>query len=83
VAHGKRIHLPEDAVDRAVAFLEKMPPDATASMQRDIIEGRPSELEAQNGAVVRMGKAVGVDTPLHRFIYYSLLPMEAAARTPR
>lgn len=83
VAHAKGIRLPEDAVDRAVAFLEKMPADATASMQRDIMEGRPSELEAQNGTVVRMGKAVGVDTPLHRFIYYSLLSMEAAARTSR
>jgi 2-dehydropantoate 2-reductase len=51
-----------------------------ASMTRDIIAGRPSELEAQNGAVVRMGKECNIPTPAHAFIYASLLPQELAAR---
>jgi 2-dehydropantoate 2-reductase len=49
-------------------------------MQRDIMEGRPSELEAQNGAVVRLGQEAGVPTPVHAFIYHSLLPSELRAR---
>jgi 2-dehydropantoate 2-reductase len=49
-------------------------------MQRDIIEGRPSELNEQNGAVVRLGDVVGVQTPANAFIYYSLLPLEMKAR---
>ena len=49
-------------------------------MQRDVMAGRPSELEAQNGSVVRLGRAVGVETPLHAYIYYSLLPLELRAR---
>ena len=49
-------------------------------MQRDIINGLPSELDVQNGAVVRLGQEVGVDTPVNSFIYYSLLPMEKRAR---
>ena len=49
-------------------------------MQRDIMEGRPSELEAQNGAVVRLGREVGVPVPINEFIYHSLLPMELVAR---
>jgi 2-dehydropantoate 2-reductase len=49
-------------------------------MQRDVMAGRLSELEAQNGAVVRLGEAVGVATPLHSFIYHSLLPLELRAR---
>jgi len=49
-------------------------------MQRDILEGRRSELEAQNGAVMRLGKEVGVPTPIHTFLYHSLLPMELRAR---
>jgi 2-dehydropantoate 2-reductase len=49
-------------------------------MQRDITQGRPSELESQNGAVVRIGKELGVRTPVHEFIYHALLPMETAAR---
>jgi 2-dehydropantoate 2-reductase len=43
------------------------------------MEGRPSELEAQNGAVVRLGQTAGVATPLNTFIYHSLLPMELKA----
>jgi len=52
-----------------------------ASMQKDIMEGNPSELESQNGAVVRMGHKLGVRVPTHEFIYASLLPMEMGART--
>ena len=49
-------------------------------MQRDIMDGKPSELETQNGAVVRLGKEVKVETPVNTFIYNSLLPMESLAR---
>ena len=49
-------------------------------MQRDILAGRPSELEGQNGAVVRLGRAVDVATPLHSFLYAGLLPQELRAR---
>ena len=54
--------------------------ESTASLQRDVMEGRPSELEAQIGAVVRFGQEAGVATPQHKFIYDSLLPMELKAR---
>ena len=69
-----------DVVERWMSFLDGIPADATASMQRDLMEGRPSELEAQNGAVVRLGQQVGVPTPLNDFIYNALLPMEQASR---
>jgi 2-dehydropantoate 2-reductase len=48
--------------------------------KRDIMEGRPSELEALNGAVVRFGREAGVVTPVNRFINATLAPMEAKAR---
>ncbi|MDD5562813.1 MAG: 2-dehydropantoate 2-reductase [Thermoanaerobaculaceae bacterium] len=80
VARAHRVRLPADAVARTMAFIDALPADATASMQRDIIAGRPSELEAQNGAVVRLGAAAGVPTPVAAFIYAALLPQERAAR---
>jgi 2-dehydropantoate 2-reductase len=49
-------------------------------MQRDVMAGRPSELDAQIGAVVRLGQEVGIATPLHAWIYGSLLPLELRAR---
>ena len=80
VAHKRGVALPEDAIEKRLAFIDSLAPGVIASMQRDILEGRPSELESQNGAVVRMGKALGVPTPTHDFIYASLIPQEKRAR---
>ena len=80
VANARGIPLGEDAVQRVLAFRDSLPPASTASMQRDIMDGRPSELEWQSGAVVRLGREAGVESPLNAFIYHSLLPQELKAR---
>jgi 2-dehydropantoate 2-reductase len=49
-------------------------------MQHDLIAGRPSELEDQNGAVVRLGRERVVTTPINAYLYASLLPQEKRAR---
>ena len=77
-AHG--VDLPADTVAHALRFVETLPAEGTASLQRDIAAGRRSELDAWNGAVVRLGAEVGVPTPIHAFIYHSLLPLERRAR---
>ena len=51
------------------------------SVANDIIEKRPSELEAVIGYLVRLGKELGVDTPATSFIYNSLLPQELTTRS--
>ena len=83
VAQACGIALGEETVTAALAQLDALPYETTASMQRDIMAGRPSELEAQNGAVARLGAAAGVPTPLHTFIYATLLPQERMARNRR
>lgn len=80
VAKARGIDMPSDTVNRAMAGVDSLPEDGTSSMQRDIIAGRPSELEAKNGAVVRLGRAAGVETPINSFVYNSLLPQELLAR---
>jgi 2-dehydropantoate 2-reductase len=80
VAQARNIALPKDIIGKMMEFLDSMPPEGTASMQRDIMNRRPSELEVQNGAVVRLGQEVGVETPVNFFIYHSLFPMEMRAR---
>ena len=77
-AHG--VNLPENGVARTIEFIDNVPAAGTASMQRDVIGGRPSELHEQCGAVVRFGEEKGVPTPVNRFIYHSLLPLEHKAR---
>ena len=64
VAHARNVMLPQDIVDKTLDFMDSLPPNGTASMQRDIMEGRPSELESQTGAVVRMGQQEEVEIPL-------------------
>jgi 2-dehydropantoate 2-reductase len=80
VGHARGIALPADALRTILAQVDSVSPEVTVSMQRDVIAGRPSELDAQIGAVVRLGQEVRVATPLHAFIYGSLLPLELRAR---
>jgi hypothetical protein len=80
VGRAKGVALPADMIEALMKRIDSLPAGTVASMQKDIMEGRPSELEAQTGAVIRMGRALGVPTPSHEFIYASLLPMELKAR---
>jgi 2-dehydropantoate 2-reductase len=80
IAIAQGIHLPANSVANTLSYIDTLPPGTMASMQRDIIDGRPSELEAQNGALVHMGKMLNIPTPVHAFIYHSLLPQENLAR---
>ena len=68
-------------IARTVSFLDEYPYDSTASLTRDVLEGRPSEIFYQNGAVVKLGEKYGVDTPVNRFIFNCILPMEIKARS--
>lgn len=80
LAQARGVAITDQAVMSALRFIDSLPAGATASMQRDIMQGRPSELEAQTGAVVRLAAASNIPTPVNDFIYASLLPMELAAR---
>lgn len=81
LAQARHVKLPEDTVERLMAFVQSFPPDATASMQRDIMDGLPSELEAQTGAVLRLAAQSGVAVPVNSMIYHSLILQERRARS--
>jgi 2-dehydropantoate 2-reductase len=80
VARARGIGLSADVVERTLAFVDAQPEAGTSSLQRDIAAGRPSELEAWTGAVVRLGAEVGTPTPINRVLYHALLPLERRAR---
>ena len=80
VARKKLIPLKKSIIKESLDYAENSPPNATSSMQRDIIEGNPSELETQTGVIRRLGKILKVETPAHDHIYSALLPMELKAR---
>jgi 2-dehydropantoate 2-reductase len=80
VARARRVALSDTVIVEKLALVDSLDPSGTTSLHRDLAEGRPSELEAWNGAVARLGREAGVATPLHEFIYRSLLPRELRAR---
>ncbi len=81
VATSQGVELTDDVINKTIDFVDTLPFESTASMQRDIQDGRASELEYQSGAVVRLGEKNGVATPVNSFIYHSLSLMEQIART--
>ena len=80
LAHARGIKLPPDSIDIVMAGVDALPEDATSSMQRDIAAGKPSELESQTGAVVRLAREAGVAAPTNELIYETLKPSEDKAR---
>ncbi|TCO26238.1 2-dehydropantoate 2-reductase [Kribbella steppae] len=69
VALALDIKLPADVVPKTLAWIDNLPADGTTSLQRDILAGRPNELDAWTGAVVRLGNRAGVPTPVNSFLY--------------
>jgi 2-dehydropantoate 2-reductase len=80
VARARGVQLAADVVEKTLSFVDRLPPHSTASMQRDLSEGRPSELDAQSGALVRLARESGVEVPAHAFIEAALRPSEERAR---
>jgi 2-dehydropantoate 2-reductase len=74
VAHAKGIAVPASTVEDIAAAYRALPPHAKASMLEDLERGRRLELPWLSGAVVRIGREVGVETPTHRFINAVLTP---------
>jgi 2-dehydropantoate 2-reductase len=80
VATARKVAMSTTVVAETMKFYDSLPPAGTTSLQRDIVDGKPSELEYWNGAVVRLGREAGVPTPTHAHIYDCLLPQELQAR---
>jgi 2-dehydropantoate 2-reductase len=80
VALARGVSLDRDVVPETIAFCDAMAPAQTASMQRDILQGKPSELESIIGVMVRLGEELAVPVPAFRFFYAALLPQERRAR---
>ncbi len=80
IANAKGVDMNQQTIEKAFAAIDKQEFHTTASMQRDMMEGKPSELENFNGFIVKEGIKLGISTPVNSFIYHCLLPMEKKAR---
>src|SRR5436190_3255096 len=74
VGRAKGVNLPADLMDTTLAMIKNLPAGSKSSMLEDLERGRRLELPWLSGGVVRMGKEVGVPTPIHQFITTILTP---------
>ena len=58
---------------------EGLPPSAYSSLHHDLVNGKPLELEALHGHLVRLGRRHGVPTPMAAAVYAALLPHAAGS----
>jgi 2-dehydropantoate 2-reductase len=72
IARAKDVGISEDQVERALTFLRGLPDQMKSSMLEDLERGRRLELPWLSGAIVRMGRELGIDTPAHGFIVTAL-----------
>ena len=83
VARHEGIDLPEDVLDRILETFEAFAPEAKSSTLVDLENGKPLELEAGVGSIVRLANAAGIDVPVSRTAYAALLPFRDGAPADR
>jgi 2-dehydropantoate 2-reductase len=76
VGRAEGADLPSDLADTVVAGYRAAPADGVNSLHADRAAGRPMELDARNGVIVRRGAAHGIATPVNAMVVALL---EAAA----
>jgi len=74
LAAASGVGLPPDVVDATMSLMsESFQPSMTSSLAQDLAAGRRLELEALNGAASRLGRQLGVATPVNDVIYAALV----------
>ena len=66
LANAMGITFEEDLVERNLKILSNLPEEATTSMQRDVMEGKQSEIDGLVYEVVRMAEKYGAEVPAYR-----------------
>lgn len=76
VGRAEGADLPDDLPDTVVAGYRAGPADGVNSLHADRAAGRPMELDARNGVIVRLGARHGIATPVNAMV---VALIEAAA----
>ena len=65
VARARKVALADDEAERTMKIIDGLPDAMKPSLLIDLEAGRPTEIDDLSGAVSRLGKACGVETPVH------------------
>ena len=74
VGRAEGVALGAEAVDGVMKAAASLAPSAYSSLHHDLVSGKPLELEALHGHLVRAGRRHGVPTPMAFAVYAALLP---------
>lgn len=74
VAAAKRIDMSK--ADPSAARGSTVPPSARYSTLQDLDAGRHTEIDMFSGALVRMGKELGIPTPYNEYTYHMIKALE-------
>ncbi|HEX3247242.1 MAG TPA: 2-dehydropantoate 2-reductase [Chloroflexota bacterium] len=77
VGRAAGVNLPDTSIEQTFQMAVSAPVTMKSSMQRDMERGRAIEVDALNGAVVRLGARYGVATPVNSTIYGCIKLMAA------
>jgi len=65
VARARKVALADDEAERTMKIIDGMPDAMKPSLLIDLEARRPTEIEDLSGAVSRLGRSSGVETPVH------------------
>jgi 2-dehydropantoate 2-reductase len=77
VGRAEGVALPDGTVSRIVKYVDSIPGTTRSSLLIDLQQGKPIEVEALLGSVVRRGARLGVPTPVIGALYAVLKPHAA------
>ena len=83
VGRAKGIAFAPDVVEETLAINARFKPDAKNSMLLDLEAGKPLENEWISGQIVRLGRELGIPTPVHETAYAALKPFAAGTSLAR
>lgn len=76
IANKKGIKLGEREMEKQEKVLQKLPECNKPSTLQDLERGRKTEVEMFSGAVVRLGRELGIETPVNQILYHGIKVLE-------
>ncbi|HOK03521.1 MAG TPA: ketopantoate reductase family protein [Spirochaetota bacterium] len=76
IARRKGIELSEKDIDHHLEIIGSLAPSGKTSMLQDIEAGRKTEVEIFSGAVIELGRELGVPTPINNMLFNMIKTLE-------
>ncbi|MFY8095879.1 MAG: 2-dehydropantoate 2-reductase [Niveispirillum sp.] len=83
VARAEGANLDAGTVEQVMSACRAAAPDGINSLLADRMAGRPMELDARNGVIIRRGAAHGIPTPVNQTVHDLILAAVSAEKVQR